>query len=341
MGTFAGAVSSVTLLQSIDSLLTLRALFEFVRASGLGLSSCTATSRSRRITGAPVLLALFEGASSGVSQLSFGCPHARRTRCSGAVMKDQFGAATGDSLASVRGWEETEAEERERVMRLNAFEQQESIRDDVDARTTPPAGAGILSGLAKQVSKPWFPLVIFAMSLANCFIVFLSGGVTALYISACVSKGPRRFIPLALCNALGALAGFTVFALLVEKRGVDWVRETYPDIFTSRHWNRTEAVMKSCGWSGCVGISAMPFPLHAFILLGMLTGMSREAILGAVFLGRLFKYAVFGWAATSSPGALRYFGVKVTGLKGGKGDEKKQREQERGRCRWSPRRAAQ
>ena len=168
-----------------------------------------------------------------------------------------------------------------------------------------------------QVSKPWFPLVIFALSVANTFAFFLAGGVTALYISTCIAKGPNKFMFVAVLNALGALAGFTVFVSLTERHGVDWVRESYPSIFTSKHWSRTERVMKSFGWGGCVGLSAMPLPLHPLVLLGMLTGMSRASILSAVFLGRLIKYAVFGWVATRSPEMLRYLGVKQIPRRGG------------------------
>jgi hypothetical protein len=46
-----------------------------------------------------------------------------------------------------------------------------------------------------------------------------------------------------------------------------------------------------------------------------------EAILSALFLGRLVKYSVFGWVATCSPGALRYLGVKMPGG-GGEGGKK-------------------
>lgn len=192
-------------------------------------------------------------------------------------------------------------------------------------KTSPPPLSTPIRGVA-QVSKPWFPLVIFVLSVTNTFLVFLSGGVTALYISTCIAVGPRRFLLVALCNALGALAGFTFFVLVVENRGVDWVRERYPTVFASKHWDRTEGVMKSFGWGGCVGLSAMPFPLHPLILLGMLTGMSREAILSAVFIGRLVKYTVFGWVATCSPGALRYLGVKVPGGVGGGGGGNKKKE---------------
>jgi hypothetical protein len=39
-------------------------------------------------------------------------------------------------------------------------------------------------------------------------------------------------------------------------------------VFTSTHWSRTEGVMKSAGWGGCLGLSAMPMMLHPLIILG-------------------------------------------------------------------------
>jgi len=57
--------------------------------------------------------------------------------------------------------------------------------------------------------------------------------------------------------------------------------------------------------------------------------MSKAGILSAVFLGRLIKYSTFGLVATSSPGLLRYLGVKVgaaggaTAGDGGEGGHKK------------------
>ena len=63
----------------------------------------------------------------------------------------------------------------------------------------------MLSGLTGQVAKPWFPLVILVLSLANVFIVFLSGGVTALFVSTCAARGRKGFMVAAVCNALGAL----------------------------------------------------------------------------------------------------------------------------------------
>ena len=65
----------------------------------------------------------------------------------------------------------------------------------------------MLSGLTGQVAKPWFPLVILVLSTLNVFIVFLSGGVTALFVSTCAARGRKGFMVAAVCNALGALLG--------------------------------------------------------------------------------------------------------------------------------------
>ena len=75
----------------------------------------------------------------------------------------------------------------------------------------------MLSGLTGQVAKPWFPLVILVLSLANVFIVFLSGGVTALFVSTCAARGRKGFMVAAVCNALGALLGYWIFGEIVER----------------------------------------------------------------------------------------------------------------------------
>ena len=162
-----------------------------------------------------------------------------------------------------------------------------------------------MSSLKSQVSKPYFPLVIFALATANTFAVFLSGLVTTLFVSTCVAVGKKRFAFVALCNALGATCGFALFAALLEARGTDWFRERYPEVFASKHWARGEEVVAVFGWPGVAGLSAMPFPLHPLVVLGVLAGMKKRALLSALFLGRFTKYLAFGWVATNSPGALR------------------------------------
>ena len=162
-----------------------------------------------------------------------------------------------------------------------------------------------LSSLKSQVSKPYFPLVIFALATANTFAVFLSGPVTTLFVSTCVAVGKKRFALVALCNALGATFGFALFAALLETRGTNWFRERYPEVFASKHWARGEEVVAEFGWPGVAGLSAMPFPLHPLVVLGVLAGMKKRALLSALLLGRFTKYLAFGWVATTSPGALR------------------------------------
>ena len=97
----------------------------------------------------------------------------------------------------------------------------------------------------------------------------------------------------------------TLFAALLEARGTDWFRERYPEVFASKHWARGEEVVAVFGWPGVAGLSAMPFPLHPLVVLGVLAGMKKRALLSALFLGRFTKYLAFGWVATNSPGALR------------------------------------
>ena len=134
-------------------------------------------------------------------------------------------------------------------------------------------------------------------------------GVTALYVSTCAAVGRRRSILVALCNAAGALVGFTAFAILVERHGVEWVRDRHPEILASKHWSRAESAMETFGPAG-VGPQRRALPLHPLVLVAMLAGMRKETVLAAVFPGRLVKYTVFGWLATSGSNVLSRLGVK-------------------------------
>lgn len=165
--------------------------------------------------------------------------------------------------------------------------------------------SSVLASLKSQVSRPYFPLVIFALAVANTFAVFLSGLVTTLFISTCVAVGRKRFAFVALCNAAGATCGFGLFVLLLQSHGTDWFRDKYPEVFGSSSWSRGEKVVAEFGWPGVAGLSALPFPLHPLVVLGVLAGMKKTSLLSALFIGRSVKYLVFGWLAVSSPGALR------------------------------------
>ena len=164
----------------------------------------------------------------------------------------------------------------------------------------------MLSGLTGQVAKPWFPLVILVLSTLNVFIVFLSGGVTALFVSTCAARGRKGFMVAAVCNALGALLGYWIFGTIVDRNGTDWVKAQYPDIFASDNWRRVQEAMSAWGWIGAVAISAAPAPLHPLVVFGALSGVGRWVMLSAVFLGRLIKYAGFGFVATAAPGTFRW-----------------------------------
>jgi hypothetical protein len=166
-----------------------------------------------------------------------------------------------------------------------------------------PPTRGVFVRLGDQVAKPWFPLVIIALSAASCFAIFLSGAVTALFISACVARGKGRFAHVALANALGVALGFGIFIVIVKQRGMDAIRASYPSLFASTHWGYMEGVIARSGWGGVAALAA-PLPLHPLVLMGMLSGMSSFSILSAAFAGRFAKYYVMGLVATRGEGVL-------------------------------------
>ena len=91
----------------------------------------------------------------------------------------------------------------------------------------------MLSGLTGQVAKPWFPLVILVLSTLNVFIVFLSGGVTALFVSTCAARGRKGFMVAAVCNALGALLGYWIFGTIVDRNEMELEEAQWAGISTA------------------------------------------------------------------------------------------------------------
>ncbi|MDB9924959.1 hypothetical protein OAD67_01720 [bacterium] len=165
---------------------------------------------------------------------------------------------------------------------------------------------GLLGGLKSQVSKSYFPFILFILAACNTFVVFLSGAVTTLFLTSCATVGKNRWTLLvSLFNAAGATAGFAGFIFLLEQHGTDWFRKEYPEVFASPYWSQGEQVINDYGWPGVAGLSAMPFPLHPLVLAGVLAGMEKQMLLSALFAGRSVKYLVFGVIASASPGTFK------------------------------------
>mmetsp|Transcript_49516 Transcript_49516/g.107819 ORF Transcript_49516/g.107819 Transcript_49516/m.107819 type:complete len:184 (-) Transcript_49516:94-645(-) len=165
-----------------------------------------------------------------------------------------------------------------------------------------------LEGLRRFAAAPWFPLAVGALSGLNLFALVLSAPLVVLYCSA-VLANPRRWFGTAVANAVGTVAGCLVLVLLVDVKGTDFVKDSFPSTFQSKWWKWTEATMETYGPVATVPIAAMPIILHPLIFFAKLSNMSDAVLLGSILVGRILKYCIMAQMALSAPAALRFFGA--------------------------------
>ncbi|CAL1126912.1 unnamed protein product [Cladocopium goreaui] len=157
-------------------------------------------------------------------------------------------------------------------------------------------------------AAPWFPVLVGLLSGANLFLLVMSAPLVILYCSA-VLANPNRWLYTAVANAVGTVLGCLVLIILMEERGMDFIKESFPATFTSKWWSWTEGMMQSYGSLAAVPVSAMPIILHPLIFFGKLSKMSDFAILLAILVGRIIKYSIMAQMALTAPHALRFFGA--------------------------------
>eukprot|EP00439_Symbiodinium_sp_Y106_P075336 s589_g14.t3 len=78
----------------------------------------------------------------------------------------------------------------------------------------------------------WFPVLVGILSGANLFLLVMSAPLVILYCSA-VLANPKRWLYTAIANAVGTVLGCLVLVILMEERGMDFIKESFPSTFTS------------------------------------------------------------------------------------------------------------
>lgn len=172
---------------------------------------------------------------------------------------------------------------------------------------------GLILGLRRFSSQWWLPFVVGLLSFINTYTIVLSGPLTILFVSAILGR-QSSWLLTAFLNAVGATVGVVSLIYLVNLRGVDYIRESFPQIFTSSTWTKTEQLMEAYGFGGSVMVASMPIVLHPLVLFGVISGMDQTAIVASVLIGRTIKYVVMGWCAINARKALRFFGVNLAML---------------------------
>ncbi|CAE7316728.1 unnamed protein product [Symbiodinium pilosum] len=154
----------------------------------------------------------------------------------------------------------------------------------------------------------WFPVLVGILSGANLFLLVMSAPLVILYCSA-VLANPKRWLYTAIANAVGTVLGCLILVILMEERGIDFIKESFPSTFTSKWWSWSEGMMQAYGPVAAIPISAMPIILHPLIFFAKLSKMSDFVLLTAILIGRIVKYSIMAQMALTAPHLLKFFGA--------------------------------
>ena len=166
--------------------------------------------------------------------------------------------------------------------------------------------AQFLSRLHGYVDRPWyFPLVGF-LGVLDQFILILP---TDAIVMTTVLVRPRRWVRTALWMAAGTTVGAVGVALLV-RAGAPWVMQSLlAGVFNGTAWKLTEGWIRDYGPFGLAFSAITPIPQQIPIALSMFAQMPLGYFVAAALIGRLTRYAFFGWAASHAPRLLQRAGL--------------------------------
>ena len=120
-----------------------------------------------------------------------------------------------------------------------------------------------------------------------------------------------------------------------EQHGEEWARDSFPSVFASDAWQRTELLLQQFGAGGIFAVSCLPVVLHPVIAMGVMVSprpspqprkptswprcrsqakIPMPVLIGALLGGRCVKYLVMAWCAKAAPTMLRFFGVPLDKL---------------------------
>lgn len=181
-----------------------------------------------------------------------------------------------------------------------------------------------VESLKRCAAAPWFPVLVGMLNCLNCFLLVLSGPLVILFCSA-VLANRRRWLLSAFLNAAGTTLGCLILVVLVDMKGVAFIKEAFPSTFQSKWWGWTEGMMQHYGGPAMVPVAAMPIIVQPLVFFGKLTEMNNVAILLSILIGRTIKYSIMAQLALLAPGMLKFFGAKKEAIESlGEGESKKQ-----------------
>lgn len=157
---------------------------------------------------------------------------------------------------------------------------------------------GLIRRLTQRASHPAFPVFVGGIALAATLSMSVPFGSLLV---ATVLMAPRKWPSIAVWSSLGAALGAGLLYLAFHHLG--WARlfALYPEVVRSTAWADATRWLSNYGVAVLLLIAALPLPLTPALMFAAITRLPVTEVLLALWLGKLVKYAGYGWLTSTFP----------------------------------------
>jgi membrane protein YqaA with SNARE-associated domain len=123
-----------------------------------------------------------------------------------------------------------------------------------------------------------------------------------------------RWGEIVILSSLGSATGGLALYLIFHHLGWSQILAAYPDLTQTKAWSDATLWVSAYGTWALLGIAASPFPQTPMLIFAAVSQLPAAGLFLALFLGKLFKYGVYGfftakfpsWLAARQPSAIRF-----------------------------------
>lgn len=163
--------------------------------------------------------------------------------------------------------------------------------------------------LQSYVDQAWYPPLIGILALIDNIVVVIPND--GILISSSM-LAPKRWFNLALWVSIGSTLGALLLIVIIEKQGLPWILQLYPDIDKNQIWQWTHSFFENYGLLVVFVVAISPLAQQPAVILAGLAQTPIFELCLIIFTGRLIKFLIMAYVGSHAPRLLN----KLWGLKG-------------------------
>lgn len=156
--------------------------------------------------------------------------------------------------------------------------------------------------ILRQTSQsPWHALLVGLMALGATLSMSIPFAPILVFA---VLLQPKRWLWLVITASLGSALGGVGLYVLFHHLGWQQLLAKYPELVHGRSWQEANHWLGHYGARALCIISATPLPDTPALAYAAMAHLPKQAIFGALWLGKFIKYSLYAGTAVYFPERL-------------------------------------